>query len=65
MVAGHRRRLLDGQHASREAHLRASRVGIQLGGHETYVQPHVRGVPAQERLEFRWSGPKILTRMMI
>jgi len=53
-VAGHRRRLLPGHHASSVATANADRVGIRLGTSETWVQPHIRGVPSDEVLEFHW-----------
>ena len=56
-VAGHRRRLRPGHHASREARARAARVGIALRPGETWVSPHVRGVPPDAVLQFRWDSP--------
>jgi hypothetical protein len=56
-VAGHRRRLQPGQHHSAEAAANATAVGITLRPGETWVQPHVRGVPADAILHFAWSGP--------
>ena len=56
-VAGHRRRLQPGQHHGDEAARNAAAVGITLRGGETWVQPHVRGVPADAVLHFAWSGP--------
>jgi hypothetical protein len=59
-VAGHRRRLRPGQQASREARQRARQVGIVLFPGETWVSPHVRGVPPDAVLVFRWSPPPAL-----
>ena len=56
-VAGHRRRLQPGHEHSREAELHAAAVGIRLRQGETWVQPHVRGVPADAVLHFAWAGP--------
>jgi hypothetical protein len=56
-VAGHRRRLRPGHHASPEARARAARVGITLRPGETWVSPHVRGVPPDAVLQFRWEAP--------
>lgn len=56
-VAGHRRRLRPGHHASTEAKARAARVGITLRPGETWVSPHVRGVPADAVLQFDWDAP--------
>lgn len=53
-VAGHRRRLQAGHQASSEATARASAVGIQLRRGETWVSPHVRGVPPDAVLKFEW-----------
>lgn len=61
-VAGHRRRLRPGQQASREARQRARQVGIALSPGETWVSPHVRGVPPDAVLVFRWSPPEALIR---
>jgi hypothetical protein len=61
-VAGHRRRLRPNQNASREAKARARRVGITLGLRETWVSPHVRGVPEDAVLRFRWTPPEELRR---
>lgn len=59
-VAGHRRRLRPGHHASPEAQARARRVGITLRQGETWVSPHVRGVPADAVLQFQWEAPPAL-----
>jgi hypothetical protein len=59
-VAGHRRRLRPGHHASSEARARARRVGITLREGETWVSPHVRGVPADAVLQFQWEAPLAL-----
>jgi len=56
-VAGHRRRLRPGHRASSEARARAARVGITLREGETWVSPHVRGVPPDAVLQFHWSAP--------
>lgn len=56
-VAGHRRRLADGQAASDDARERAHRVGITLRPHETWVQAHTRGVPDNIEMRFRWHAP--------
>jgi hypothetical protein len=56
-VAGHRRRLNDGQSASAEARARAREVGIALGPHETWVRPHARGIPDGLEMRFRWTTP--------
>jgi hypothetical protein len=56
-VAGHRRRLRPGHHASPEARARAARVGIALRPGETWVSPHVRGVPPDALLQFHWEAP--------
>jgi hypothetical protein len=52
-VAGHRRRLHPGHHASQEARAKAARVGITLRRGETWVSPHVRGVPPGALLQCR------------
>lgn len=56
-VAGHRRRLRDGQKASDEAHSRARQVGITLHPHETWVRPHARGIPDGIEMHFLWHPP--------
>ena len=56
-VAGHRRRLNDGQTASEEAHDRARQVGIILKANETWVRPHARGVPHSIEMRFLWHAP--------
>lgn len=56
-VAGHRRRLNDGQSASAEARARARQVGIALAANETWVRPHTRGVPDGIEMRFRWVAP--------
>jgi hypothetical protein len=56
-VAGHRRRLQDGQNASDEAHDRARQVGIVLHQHETWVRSHARGVPDGIEMRFAWLPP--------
>lgn len=56
-VAGHRRRLSDAAHPSDEARAAADDIGIVLGPHETWVRPHVRGVPTDAELHFRWMSP--------
>lgn len=57
LVAGHRRRLNDGQAASTDARDRALRVGIALRPHETWVQPHTRGLPDDIEMRFAWQAP--------
>ena len=56
-VAGHRRRLLDGQKASSSARKAALQVGIELRGGETWVRPFVRGMPSDTQLFFHWAAP--------
>jgi hypothetical protein len=56
-VAGHRRRLNDGQTASTEARDRARQVGIILHPRETWIRPHTRGVPDGIEMRFRWRAP--------
>jgi hypothetical protein len=56
-VAGHRRRLNEGQNASAEARARARQVGIVLGPGETWVRPHTRGIPDGLEMRFRWTAP--------
>ena len=56
-VAGHRRRLRPGHRASLEARARAAKIGITLTPSETWVSPHVRGVPPDAVLQFRWEAP--------
>ena len=56
-VAGHRRQLQPGHSHSPEAARNAAAVGITLRASETWVQPHVRGVPADAVLHLSWSGP--------
>ena len=54
-VAGHRRQLpLDWTHRD-EAAANAARYGIRLADHETWVEPHTRGMPQEARLHFRWT----------
>jgi hypothetical protein len=60
-VAGHRRRLNDGQEASDEARDRARQVGIILHPHETWVRPHARGVPEGIEMRFLWHAPTELS----
>ena len=57
LVAGHRRRLPDGWEASDEARDRARRIGIVLNSHETWVQPHARGLPRGIEMRFLWHAP--------
>ena len=59
-VAGHRRRLNDGQTASDEACDRARQVGITLRPRETWVRPHARGIPDGLEMRFRWHAPEEL-----
>lgn len=56
-VAGHRRRLNDGQTASEGAHDRARRVGIVLKANETWVRSHARGIPHNAEIRFLWHAP--------
>jgi hypothetical protein len=56
-VAGHKRRLTDGQLASDDARQYAQRVGIALQPHETWVRPHARGIPEDIQIRFRWNAP--------
>lgn len=56
-VAGHRRRLSDAAQPSEKARAAAADIGIALGPHETWVRPHVRGVPTDAELHFRWVSP--------
>jgi hypothetical protein len=56
-VAGHRRRLHDGQTASDEARDRARQVGIVLHPDETWVRSHARGVPDGVEMRFLWHAP--------
>lgn len=56
-VAGHRRRLNDGQTASDEARDRARQVGIALHPYETWVRPYARGVPDGVEMRFLWHAP--------
>lgn len=57
LVVGHRRRLPDGWNATDEARDRARRIGILLNSHETWVQPHVRGLPDGIEMRFMWHAP--------
>jgi hypothetical protein len=57
LVAGHRRCLPDGWRASDEARDRARRIGIRLNSHETWVQPHTRGLPHGIEMRFLWHAP--------
>jgi hypothetical protein len=61
-IAGHRRRLSDGQMASADARDRARQVGITLQPHETWVRPHTRGVPDGLEMRFLWHPPAELSR---
>lgn len=63
-VAGHRRRLNDGQTASNEACDRARQVGITLRSRETWVRPHARGIPDGLEMRFRWNAPEELGRVV-
>jgi hypothetical protein len=56
-VAGHRRHLPDGWTARAEARDRARQVGIILHPHETWVQPHARGIPDDIEMRFLWHAP--------
>jgi hypothetical protein len=57
LVAGHRRHLNGGRTASDEARERARQVGIILQPDETWVQPHVRGIPDNIEMRFLWHAP--------
>jgi hypothetical protein len=57
LVAGHRRHLNDGRTASDDARERARQVGIILHPDETWVQPHVRGIPDNIEMRFLWHMP--------
>ena len=57
IVVAHVRRLPDGQTARDEAHDLARQVGIVLGPHETWVEAHIRGVPADIEMRFQWRAP--------
>lgn len=61
-VAGHRRRLSEGQCASADAIDRARQVGITLDHNETWVKAHTRGIPDGVEMRFRWRTPIPLTR---
>lgn len=52
IVAGHRRRLRPGHHASAEAVRAAASVGIQLGADETWVRAFTRGQERADLLTF-------------
>lgn len=54
LVAGHRRRLNNGQTASPDANYRARMVGITLDPGETWVRPHPRGLPKSVEVRFAW-----------
>jgi hypothetical protein len=53
-VAGHRRRLPPGQHPSIRAVESSAEIGIVLGPGETWVMPHISGMPEDAVLEFCW-----------
>jgi hypothetical protein len=57
IVAGHRRRLSNGRQARDSAHEEARRFGIILRQDETWVRAHVRGVPDDIEMRFRWHPP--------
>ncbi len=63
-VAGHRRRLQPGWEHSQEAVANAARFGITLRQDETWVQPHVRGVPPDAVLHFAWQPPEWLRELL-
>jgi hypothetical protein len=63
-VAGHRRRLVEGQEASVDARRRAEEVGIRLRDAETWVRPHARGLPSDAILQFTWAMPRSLSRAL-
>lgn len=58
-VVGHRRRLSDTAYASDEARATAADIGIVLGTHETWVRPHVRGVPTDAEIAFPLGIPGV------
>jgi len=62
-VAGHRRRLRQGQSSSAEARTAAAEAGIALREHETWVRPHARGMPDDAALEFAWRPPAELAEV--
>lgn len=64
LVAGHRRRLNDGQTASALACNRARQIGIILRPNETWVRPHTRGVPDEVRIRFQWHAEPELLRIL-
>ncbi|CAB4893917.1 unannotated protein [freshwater metagenome] len=59
-VAGHRRQLPPGHAASDDAITAASAAGISLRSGETWVSPHVRGMPPGISLHFGWKAPSAL-----
>jgi hypothetical protein len=59
-VVGHRRKLRTGQRASPEARREAERAGIAVRPNETWVRPHMRGVPDDIVLTFIWTPPAVL-----
>lgn len=61
-VAGHRRQLQPLQQASHQARAQAELVGITLRPHETWVRPHIRGVPDDAVLQFAWRAPPVIAR---
>ena len=63
-VAGHRRRLYEGRHASSQAIARARAVGIILRADETWVRPFERGTPKGAEIEFNWQCPAAVRRLL-
>ena len=60
-VAAHISRLpFEREHSEEAAHL-ALQVGIRLKQHETWVRDHVRGVPKDAEIRFRWRTPPALS----
>jgi len=64
-VAGHRRRLNEGQSASADAIDRARQVGITLHQNETWVKAHARGIPDGIEMRFRWHAPTHLRQVQL
>jgi DNA invertase Pin-like site-specific DNA recombinase len=56
-VAAHLRHLPNGQVAREDAQDRARQVGIILRPGETWVKAHIRGVPDNIEMRFRWHAP--------
>lgn len=60
-VAGHKRRLPEGQTASEEAVALAAQLKIILYEGETWVRPFIRGGQPGTKIRFRWKPPSQLT----